>query len=249
MKSQASGESWLANDSIQAATLVALGSKIISKLGEDLTLGHVSVRHQCGNLISIKRKGISLAEVVPSDVLVVDLNDPDGLNVPGMHLEALIHLEIYKARPNVGAIIHSHPLYSTALSSTNATMEYLTHDSVLFHDGLGRYTDSAHLITTTQQGRRVAEALGQRRVVLLQNHGVVFVGEDIRWAILAATTLERALKIQISARQLGELNPMTLDDVKNIFPIKYQDKFLTEYWDRWVRALSEQSTSSRDHVG
>ena len=77
-------QSWLALDPQEAAKQVALGSQIMSTLGEDLTLGHVSVRHACGNLISIKRKGISLAEVGPDDVIVVDLNNPDGLKVPGM---------------------------------------------------------------------------------------------------------------------------------------------------------------------
>jgi L-fuculose-phosphate aldolase len=211
----------------------------MSTLGEDLTLGHVSVRHECRNLISIKRKGISLAEVSPDDVLVVDLNNPDGLKVPGMHLEAFIHTEIYRARPKVGAVVHSHPVCSTALSATNAKLEFLTHDSVLFQAGIGRYTDSASLIVTAQQGQRVAEALGERRAVLLENHGVVFVGEDIRWAILSAITLERSLKLQIIAGQLGKLNPIPLDEVKEIFPIKYQDKFLTEYWNRWVRNLAE----------
>lgn len=228
---------WLALNAEDAALQVALGSRIMSTLGEDLTLGHVSVRHECGNLISIKRKGISLAEVSTSDSLIVDLKDPDGLSVPEMHLEALIHTEIYRARPDVGAVIHSHPVYSTALSATNADLEYLTHDSVLFHDGLGRYRDSADLITTSNQGQRVTGALGDRRAVLLQNHGVVCVGEDIRWAILAAITLERSLKIQILAHQLGSLKPLTAAEVKKIFPVKYQDRFLNEYWERWVREL------------
>lgn len=234
-------QSWLALNERDAAKQVALGSQIMSTLGEDLTLGHVSVRHDCGNLISIKRKGISLAEVGLDDVLVVDLNNPDGLNVPGMHLEALIHTEIYRARPEVGAVIHSHPVYSTALSATSAKLEYLTHDSVLFHEGIGRYSDSAHLIMTPEQGKRVAQALGERRAVLLQNHGVVFVGEDIRWAILSAITLERSLRLQMIAGQLGKLNPITLAEVKKIFPIKYQDRFLTEYWNRWVRELGEHT--------
>lgn len=236
-----STEFWLALDPLEAAKQVALGSQIMSSLGEDLTLGHVSVRHACGNLISIKRKGVALAEVGPDDVIVVDLNNPNGLRVPGMHLEALIHTEIYRARPEVGAVIHSHPIYSTALSSTNAELKYLTHDSVLFHDGIGRYTYSADLIMTPEQGQRVANALGQRRAVLLQNHGVVFVGEDIRWAILSAVTLERSLRIQTIAGQLGEFNPIPLADVKRIFPIKYQNIFLEEYWNRWVRELSARN--------
>ena len=243
MSQQTPIKSWLPSDRQEAAKLVALGSQIVSTLGEDLTLGHVSVRHECGNLISIKRKGISLCEVTAKDVLIVDLNDPETLRVPEMHLEAMIHTEIYRARPEVGSVIHSHPMYSTALSSTSANLEFLTHDSVLFHEGIGRYNDSAHLIMTASQAQRVAEVLGQGRSVLLQNHGVVFVGEDIRWAILSAITLERALKLQVIAGQLGKLKPISLAEAKKIFPVKYQDKFLTEYWDRWVRELGVHTES------
>jgi ribulose-5-phosphate 4-epimerase/fuculose-1-phosphate aldolase len=222
-----------------SADQVALACRIIAAFGyEDLTLGHVSVRRPGDQRAVIKRKGVALSEVTSGDVIALQLDDPVCLSAPGMHLEAAIHAEIYRSRPDVGAVIHSHPLYATALGATDTDarqLEFLTHDSVLFADGLGVYTDSARLITTSEQGRGVAKALGSHRVALLKNHGVVIVGEDIRWAVLAAVTLERAVRLQSIARSLGDLDPLSPDAVDLIFPAKYQDEFLDEYWAFWKR--------------
>lgn len=228
-----------------AAEQVALACRIIAAFGhEDLTLGHVSVRPAGDERVYIKRKGVALGEVTVEDVIEIDLNDSDCLSVPGMHLEAAIHVEVYRSRPDVGAVIHSHPPYATALGATATDaphLEFLAHDSVLFEDGLGVYSDSAELITTTQQGRGVAEALGGRRVALLKNHGVVVVGEDIRWAVMAAVTLERAIHLQSLARSLGTIEPLSRNAAEAIFPAKYRDGLLDEYWALWKRRFSPRS--------
>lgn len=230
------------DDSLGAARAVeqvALGCRIIAGFGhEDLTLGHVSIRPTADDRVYIKRKGIALGEVTPDDVIELHLDDPGCLTAPGMHLEAAIHAEIYRSRPDVGAVIHSHPQYATALGATStelASLEFLTHDSVLFKDGIGIYADSAELVTTPEQGKKVADALGGRRVALLKNHGVVVVGEDIRWAVMAAVTLERAIHIQTLARSLGPLDPLSQEAAEVVFPAKYQDKLLDEYWALWER--------------
>jgi L-fuculose-phosphate aldolase len=223
----------------EAVEQVALACRIIAAFGyEDLTLGHVSLRPAGDDRAFIKRKGVALGEVTPGDVIDIYLDDPDCLTTPGMHLEAAIHVEVYRSRPDVGAVIHGHPLYATALSATStdsAYLEFLTHDSALFVDGLGIYDDSAELITTIEQGKAVADALGSRRAALLKNHGVVIVGEDIRWAVLAAATLERAVRLQVLARSLGQIDPLSREAAESLFPAKYQDDLLDEYWALWER--------------
>ena len=220
-----------------------IASRVVGSLGEDLTLGHISVRHAEGDVIFIKRKGVSGSEMTVDDVLEVRLGDPDALRVKGMHLEAVIHTEIYRRRADVGSVIHGHPLYSTAMSATRGKLEFLTHDSVLFKDGIGSYDDSAELVVNQTQGQAVAEALGGRRAALLKNHGAVFVGEDIRYAVLAAVTLERALEIQMVAARLGPLDPLTDEAVAAIYPLKYQDNFLDEYWDWWSRNFADNDNT------
>ena len=219
-----------------AVEQVVLGSHFVARAGfEDLTLGHVSVRGPDGSSMFIKRKGMALGEVAKDDVLRVDLDSADALAAPHMHLEAVMHFEAYRARPDVGCVVHAHPLYATALGATDGRLETVSHDGVLFHDGIGRYDESSALITTSEQGRKVAEALGQRRAVLLKNHGVMVVGEDVRWAVLASLTLERAVQMQIAASALGRIEPIPDDEAEAMFHDKYRDGFLDEYWDNWTR--------------
>ena len=185
---------------------VAWASRILAMAGyEDLTLGHVSVRGSDGHTIYIKRKGVALSEVTPSDVLAVDMRT--GLNggPPGMHLETVLHTEVYKRRPDVGSVVHGHPPCATAFGATDAEFAYLTHDSVLFVGGISRYDGIPELIVDEQQGADVADALGDRRAVLLRNHGVLLAERDVRWAVLASVLLERACHMQVLAGALGPL--------------------------------------------
>ena len=143
------------------------------------------------------------------------------------------------------AVIHGHPVYGTALGATDGQLQMLTHDAVLFADGIGDYDDGPALITDRDQGRRVALALGSRRAALLRNHGVVIVGEDVRWAVLAAVTLERAIRFQTIAATLGQPRPITQDAAEGLRPKKYQDRFLDEYWAAWVRRVHGRAARER----
>jgi L-fuculose-phosphate aldolase len=209
---------------------VAWACRILALEGyADLTLGHVSARPAESGTVYIKRKGVALDEVEPSDV--VDLNDPKA----ALHLETVLHTEIYAQRPDVGAVVHGHPPYATAFGATNARLELLTHDAVLFAAGVSFFDETAELITGQEQARAVAEALGTRRAVILANHGVVIADKDVRWAVLSAITLERAIRLQAIASTLGELRPIPKQLAERLFADKYQERFLDEYWYAWIR--------------
>jgi L-fuculose-phosphate aldolase len=217
---------------------VAIACRVIALEGYvDLTLGHVSAREPGQRTIWIKRKGPALDEVEPDDVIALDLDDPSALDAPEYHLESYIHTEVYAARPDVAAVIHGHPLYATALGATSADLRMLTHDAVLFADGLGEFDEGAQLVTDASRGARVAAALGRRRVLLLRNHGVVIAGEDVRWAVLTALVLERAIRLQAIAAGLGELRPMSDPEARELLPLKYREAFLDEYWSAWQRRV------------
>ncbi len=210
---------------------VAWACRILADEGyADLTLGHVSAR-AAGDSIVIKRKGVALGEVKPEDVVEAD-DDKAGL-----HLETVLHTAVYERRPDVGAVIHGHPPYATAFSATEAKLELLTHDAVLFADGIAFFDDSPELIVDEGQGRAVAEALGDRRVVVLRNHGVLVADRDVRWAVLSAVTLERAVRLQTIASTLGGLRPIPQALAERMHAEKYQDRFVEEYWDAWIRKL------------
>jgi L-fuculose-phosphate aldolase len=230
----------------QVRERVAAACRIIALEGYvDLTLGHVSGREPGSRTVWIKRKGVALDEVEPDDVIALDLDDPAALSSPDYHLESVMHAEVYRARDDVNSVIHGHPVYGTALGATDATLQLLTHDAVLFTDGLGIYDEGPALVTDASQGRAVAAALGSRRAALLRNHGVVIAGEDVRWAVLTAVTLERAVRFQSIVSTLGSGRPIPLESAVALRPQKYQDRFLDEYWAAWVRRVDRTGADSR----
>jgi L-fuculose-phosphate aldolase len=222
----------------QLVESVAWACRILALEGyEDLTLGHVSARASDDRTILIKRKGVALGEVTPADVIAVDL-DADYDRVPdGMHLETVLHTEVYKRRPEVRSVVHGHPPYATAFGATDAEFAYLTHDSVLFVGGISAYDGVPNLIVNARQGAEVAEALGDGTALLLRNHGVLVCERDVQWAVLASVLLERAVRLQAIAGALGALHPIPQELLAGIHATKYQADFPGEYWDAWVREL------------
>ena len=214
---------------------VAWSCRILAMHGHtDLTLGHVSAR-SAKDIVYIKRKDIGLDEVTPADVLAIDLDgnvlDGDGV----LHLETPLHTEVYKLRPDVNAIAHTHPPYATALGAADAELQLINHDSILFYDGLSSFDENAGLITSDDLGLRVAYALGSRRVVLMRNHGVLIVGRSTPWMTYTAITLERAIAIQTIAAALGPLQPLDATVAQKLFAEKYRDEFIDSYWQYLIR--------------
>lgn len=218
---------------------VAAACRVIAGEGySDLTLGHVSARVPGRDAVLIKRKGVSLEEVTADDVVMVDMDALPLEEGSELHLETVLHTEVYRARPDVGAVVHGHPLHATALSATDADLKMLSHDAVLFCDGLPRYETSPDLVTSTDEGAQVAAALGGCRAVLMRNHGVLVVGADVPWAVVTAVTLERAARIQAVAMSLGgSPTPISDADARRLAPEKYRDGFVREYWHSWLRRV------------
>ncbi len=217
---------------------VAWACRILAMAGyEDLTLGHVSARGSDDRTIYIKRKGVALGEVTPTDVLAVELADDTVGGGNGMHLETVLHTEVYKRRPEVRSVVHGHPLHATAFGATDAEFSFLTHDSVLFIKGISTYDGAPDLIMDQQQGAQVAQALGDGTALLLRNHGVLVAERDVRWAVLAGVLLERAVQMQLLAASFGPLHPIPDPLLEGIHATKYQVDFADEYWDAWIREL------------
>lgn len=218
---------------------VAWACRILANEGyQDLTLGHVSARDpDRPERMWIKRRGVTLAEVTAADVIEFELGSDLRDASDEMHLEAVLHTEVYRRRDDVGAIVHGHPPYATAFAATDADLLHLTHDAVMFDRGLAVYDGSPDLITEPEQGVEVAEALGQHPVVLLRNHGVLVAHRDLPWMVLTAVTLERAVMLQSLAASLGTAKPIEVGLVHDLQRRKYNDGLVDEYWQAWVRDM------------
>ncbi len=214
---------------------VAWACRILAMNGHgDFTLGHVSARGRGGE-VHIKRRGLGLNEVSPQDILTINMEREVLAGEGEIHLETVLHTEVYRARPDVGAVAHTHPPFATALGATDVKLEILGHDAALFKDGLGIFDDTAELIMRPEQGRAVACALGGGRAVLLRNHGLLVVGKNVPWLVYTALTLERAVYIQTIAASLGHMHPMQAEMVERLQPEKFQDDLIHDYWRYLIR--------------
>ena len=210
----------------------------------DYTLGHVSVRD--GDHVIMKRNGIGLEEVTEDELVTLDLDRNRVSGNGPIHLEAVLHTAVYRNRPDVQAVVHTHPLYSTAFGATDAKLEMINHDAVLFYDGLAYFDDTAELIMTPEQGDSVAAALDDKRIVVMRGHGVLVTGKTLPWVVYTALTLERVLQIQSIARTFGELKPMSDEMASTVYQDKYRDEFIGNYWNYLIRQVEQAGLAPDD---
>ena len=182
-------------------TEAARACRILDMEGHgDMTLGHLSVREAGGRGFWMKRNQIGLGEVLGADDFV--LVDWDGRHIAGSggrHSEWPIHSEIFRARPDVNVVVHTHPFYASVFSAATEPLQPFTLDADQFTD-VPRHEADVALITLKSEGEAIAHSLGQSFAMLLGNHGVVFCGATIEQAICAGIFLEKACKAHIVGR-------------------------------------------------
>jgi L-fuculose-phosphate aldolase len=197
----------MTHDDVKKKLIVA-GKILVAEGQDDFTRGHISVRLPDNPaLFFMKPHSVGLDEITMENILTVDL---DGNVVAGparRHSEVFIHTEIFKARPDVHSIIHTHPPYSVALSASGRPLRCHSQPSALFYDALGVYGGTIALIRDPALGKAVAAALGPHRAVLLKNHGVAVVGASIEEAVINVIMLENAAQVQMITEAAGDPAP------------------------------------------
>jgi L-fuculose-phosphate aldolase len=162
--------------------------------------GHASLRR--GDASFFINSGASVrATLTVDDIVAVDL---DGALVEGRDrppLEFPLHAEIYRARPDVQAVIHTHPRWSTLLSMVGVAVRPVFPQGALLGDV--PVLDSPLSVNTTEMGRRVAAVIGNGPAALLKSHGAVIVGSGIVETFALAIYLEENAQRQYLALQIG----------------------------------------------
>ena len=222
------------------ADLVATASRILAAAGQgDLIWGHASVRDPDGRGAWLKAAGWGLEEVTADRVHLVS---PDGEVVAGdgpRHSEYPIHTEIMTARPDVGAVVHTHPPYAVALAAAGQPLRPVSHAANYFvPPEVPRFSRTADLILTRELGQAVAAELGPARAIFLVNHGIVTIGPDLQTATVAAVLLERACAQQLLTRAFGGW-PTWSDSEESLSKRRniYAEGPVLAVWEYLVRSL------------
>src|SRR5437667_3955225 len=172
------------------------------------TSGNISTREPGAAQALVTPSGVDYDTMTPDALVLVDL---EGRPVnPGFKpsVDTPVHVAVYRARPEVGAVIHTHSPYAAAFSTLHREVPPLITESAGFLGGSVRvmeYVPPARPDT----GDQVAAGLAGDRAVLLPNHGVVAVGEDLRKCYGAAHQVEESAHVAFLALQLGQPHLVT----------------------------------------
>ena len=217
---------------------VALGCRILGAAEQgDLVWGHVSARDPDGRGTWMKAATLGFEEVAADNVLLVD-RDGDVLEGAGRrHAEYPIHTEVLAARPEVGAVVHTHAPAAVAFAALDVPLRPISHEGTLFvPPDVARFTKTGDLILTRELGEDVAEALGDRNALLLVNHGIVTAGPDVETAVMTAILLDRACRMQLTAMAAGELRSWSDDaEARSKREHCYGPALLQQAWDYLAR--------------
>jgi ribulose-5-phosphate 4-epimerase/fuculose-1-phosphate aldolase len=196
---------------------IALGCRILAKLELVDYLGHVSARVPGTSCALIRARGAEQGNQLHMTYAQVSLVDIDAVKIAGdfpVPDETKLHTEIYRARPDVQAIVHTHQPLATIFGDLERPI--LPMQGVMaqvLKGGAIPIYHSARKITTTEQGADVARVLGEKQIVHLKNHGVTIAGQTVEEVVVYAIWLEHQAKLTWWASMIGTPRGMSEADL------------------------------------
>jgi ribulose-5-phosphate 4-epimerase/fuculose-1-phosphate aldolase len=207
--------------------------------------GHISVRHDQDPSRFLIARSMAPGLVTAEDIVVCDLDgtvhDAQGRKT---YVERFIHSEIYRARPDVMAVIHSHSPAVIPFGVTGARLRPICHMSGFLgaqvpvfeiRHAAGEATDL--LIRNQALGQALAKDLGQSAVALLRGHGNVVVGVSIQQVVFRAIYTEGNARLQSEAMRMGEINFLTPQEAQAASDMN--DEHLGRPWEVWKKRAQQ----------
>jgi len=224
---------------------LVLANHILVQQGVLDAFGHVSARHDKDPQRFLLSRSLAPEQVTAADIMEYDF---DGTPVDARgrtsYVERFIHGAIYRARPDVNGIVHSHSpavipfsVSSEPLRAVSTMAGYLGTSVPVFEmrDQFGSSTDM--LVRDPKIGAALAKTLDQRMVVLMRGHGFVAVGGTVRLATMHAYYTEFNARIQADAMKLGKVTYLTEGEAAKT----WQDNQVERAWSVWrEKALAVQ---------
>ena len=194
--------------------VVRYGKKLIDRRLTTGSGGNISVCNREKKLVAISPSGLDYYETTPEDIVILDM---DGNLVEGKHRpssEAGMHLAFYKNRADVSGIVHTHSKFATAI----ACMEW---ELPAVHYLIGM---AGHRVKCTgyatygsdELAKKALDTIGDSNAVLLANHGLIALGEDVDRAFSTAEHLEFVSEVYYLTKTLGTPNILSDEDMDEV---------------------------------
>ncbi|MGB6562601.1 MAG: class II aldolase/adducin family protein [Candidatus Binataceae bacterium] len=210
-------------DATRAIDELVAANHILFDQGVVDGFGHVSVRHPASGDRFLLARSIAPALVRAADIMEFDLDaNPHDAGGRALYLERFIHSEIYRARPDAGAVVHSHsPAVVPFSVARGVALRAVSHLGGILGEGCpvfeireaaGPGTDL--LIRNRALGAALAKSLGPGPVVLMRGHGCTVVGSTVRHAVFNAVYTELSAALQSEAMRLGAVTYLTREEAE-----------------------------------
>jgi HCOMODA/2-hydroxy-3-carboxy-muconic semialdehyde decarboxylase len=221
---------------------LAVAYRILAMEGVIDAYGHVSVRHPGNPNRFLMSRSLGPALVTPADILEYDLDatpvDPQGRNSV---LERFIHGEIYKARPDVMVVVHSHAPSVIPFSISQVPLRPVFHMATFLYKGVPVWDSrtvkdpmaATLLVRNGVIGKSLAAALADKPVALLRGHGNVVVGPSLQVTIRDAIYTEVNANMLLAALSLG--GPVTYISAEEGAAVEKNPGDTARGWDLWKR--------------
>jgi len=197
--------------------------------------GHCSIRRDATSLYI--NTGASIrSSLTTDDIVAIDL---DGNLVEGEArppLEFYMHSEIMRARPDVNAVVHTHPKWSTFLTMTGHSLKPVYAQGVLVADS--QLLDTPMSVNTREMGERLAASLGNKFTVLLKAHGVVAAGRDMLECFALAAYVEENAHRQYMAMQIGTPYEFSAEEQEACREKLWKPGLFQKTWDYYYSKLT-----------
>ena len=212
---------------------IALACRKLAAEGHALTLaGQVTVRHDAESFWTTSIKG-GFANATQNSIVRIndqwEVVEGAGVANPGVQF----HLWIYRERPDVQAIVHTHPPYASALSMTGQPFAVAHMDAAVFHDDCAFLPVWPGVPIAEDEGRIISEALGDKRAILLANHGYLTVGKNLEEATYLGVLFENAARLQILAQSAGTMTSIDPAAAKEAHDFLLQDAVVQGTFNGW----------------
>ncbi|MBQ6713796.1 MAG: class II aldolase/adducin family protein [Selenomonadales bacterium] len=187
------------------------------------TWGNISVRIPDTDMIAITPSGRDYMTLVPSDIAIVNMKGEwvDGNYKPSSELP--LHLAVYRARQDVGALIHTHSIYASACAAARRSIPAIIEDVAMMNGGVIEVAEYA-ANGSTELAANTVRALGEHQSVLLANHGMLGCGSNLKEAMTMCELVEKTARIFIAAQSLGGAVELDRDDV-----MRMRNQYLQHY--------------------
>lgn len=226
----------------EAVRMIVLANRVLANEKVFDAYGHISIRNPENKNTFLISRAISPEFVTVDDILEIDF---DGKIVSGDLTfrpfgERVIHCSVYKARPDVNCVCHPHPYEIIPFASTGIELKSVYHQDVTFYEGIPLYGEMdpkcGLLITTLEEADKLTKILGDKRGVLIRNHGIVVVGESVARTVYSSITVRDNAKILLNVLSMC-VEPSYISKEEAMFGTELQfcGQGLQRSWNYWCQ--------------